>query len=170
MWTQSVVDGDKEMLLYIDNVLEDGGSVVSAVYAAMVIDYRLLCCLLFAELAIQVEGWDFTRQHPVDNRVVDQQTGIISRVATSQYTGIGYMVGMTMIILQSLNALEYVIRDGKSAIGPWVAVFGILADVFVIILGMILFQMVSFFYNHELLIFIFVAIFRKRFSNIIYLI
>ena len=55
MWTISVVDGNKGMQQYINTLLDGGfGSVLSAVYAALIIDYRLLCCFLFAELAFKV--------------------------------------------------------------------------------------------------------------------
>ena len=40
MWTMSIVDGDSKMLQYINDLIgEESGSVFSAVYAALVIDY-----------------------------------------------------------------------------------------------------------------------------------
>ena len=34
-----------------------GASVVSAVYGSLVVDYRLLCLLLYIELALEVDVW-----------------------------------------------------------------------------------------------------------------
>ena len=76
MWTISVVDGNKGMQQYINTLLDGGfGSVLSAVYAALIIDYRLLCCFLFAELAFKV-GCFWDGPGGVSSAGVEHKTGL----------------------------------------------------------------------------------------------
>ena len=144
MWAISIVEGHEEMLCYINELIGGIGSGVSAVYAALVIDYRLLCSFLFAELAIQVDNWDSNQQlhsvtHTTDGGVSIQKVNF--KVASSRYTGAGYMVGLAVVTSQFLNSLLYV-EKGPTDVKPWVAVFGIIADVAVIFQGIMLFRMV----------------------------
>ena len=126
---------------------------MSAVYASLVVDYRLLCVLLYIELAMEVEDWDHaeTDQEGADNTSLRSGGSIISsqssrimvnplefRITASQYSGVGYLLGIFILLAQFTVALQFVRDDQQAAVGHWVNVFGIVADILVIVQGAVL--------------------------------
>lgn len=145
MWLQSIIEGNNTMQEYLSEIMMDGTSaVVASVYAALTIDYRLLCFLLFTELAIEVdhsiENQDkigISRQH----RATNQECNMLEfRIQASEYTGCGYVVGLVLLGTQCINALQFL---KGNPVTPIVNVFGMFADVLVIIQGVLLLTTVS---------------------------
>ena len=143
MWLQSIADGNTTMNRYFLPIIKSSASVVSSVYAALLIDYRLLCFLLYIELAIEVDYWD-DDSHNIEHNRHHTSTPIWNmidfRVRASQYTGFGCLLGVAVIGVQFVNALQF---SHNIPVGPWVNIFGIVADILVICQGVALIKLVS---------------------------
>ena len=147
MWLQSLVDGNHTMHMYLTTFLKDNASVVSSVYAALIIDYRLLCLLLYIELAVEVDNWNQhlnNDQHERRHTATPLWNKINFRVIAKQYTGCGYIFGLILVILQFINALQY-----AKIVPPWSNIFGILADLLVICQGVALIKLVNYYFLTE---------------------
>lgn len=143
MWLQSITDGENTMQEYLKDILEGTSTVVASVYAALTTDYRLLCFLLFAELAIEVDVWneDSDQIEVTRRRTTNLEYNRLEfRIQASEYTGCGFMLGLVLLGTQFTNVLQYL---KQKPVTPLVNVFGIMAEALVIIQGTILLIMVS---------------------------
>lgn len=150
MWLDSIVtanDGTK----YIVLIFGKGFSIVTTACVALLIDYRLLCCLLFAEHALDIQTEakesDATQQQPQVESNVGEDVKSLSSICSSssigndgstnsfvaratQLSGFGYLFGFTCVSLQLICGLQY-----AGLIDHWANVFPIFADVSVMFFG-----------------------------------
>ncbi|XP_032239948.2 uncharacterized protein LOC116619350 [Nematostella vectensis] len=139
-WVDSIIttNSDNE---FVEKLFGSGFSIVKAAYNALIIDYRLLCCLLFLEHALEMEDVRDTRgdtpYEPLDDSTSHnrqhQQLRQPVNVQVVHYSGYGYIIGIGCIALQLVNGLQYL-----NFVGDWSNVLPIVSDVIVIFFGMIL--------------------------------
>ena len=148
LWEDSILTthADDE---YSKTLYGNGFSIVKAAYNSLLIDYRLMCCLIFLEHAVEIK--DEPEQHEIEDASPEQgqlpigskelnedlmESGGLVKLAytfsfrVAHFTGAGYMVGIFCFALQVLNGLQYI-----SFVGAWSNIMAMAADVFVIILG-----------------------------------
>lgn len=142
MWLESITVADMQGSEVVNKYLQTGYSVFTYIYAALLIDYRLLCCMLFVEHAITIDKRTSQdeQQHneedmrPTSTLVYDEERQAQQfKVHSSHMAGSGYMLGGILLATQLINAFQY-----TKYLGPWTNIFGIAAEVMVIIPGVIL--------------------------------
>ena len=110
-----------------------GLHILGAANSALIVDYRLLCCLLFAEHALEIDFPSVEEEHEEyqeDATNYDFKTAEQFRVDSSQMSGWGFIFGFLCIFLQLICGLQYL-----KLVKSWSNIFPIIADVSVIILG-----------------------------------
>lgn len=152
MYLHAIVEGSATMSHSMKPVLAAGASVVSAVYGSLVVDYRLLCLLLYIELALEVDVWKRSEEVNKNSeteeeniqQIQQQQVPIVTtrkfRIAASQYSGVGYLIGILVLLAQFTVAIQFM-KNEQGFVGS--CLFGILADLLVIIPGLVLLRMAS---------------------------
>lgn len=137
-WVDSIITThtDNEFVM---KLFGNGFSIVKAAYNALIIDYRLLCSLLFLEHALELEDTRDSRieipydpfDEPQDGERFQASTSVNVQVA--HYSGYGYVIGLACIGLQLVNGLQYL-----NFVGVWTNVFPVIADVMVVVFGLIM--------------------------------
>jgi hypothetical protein len=123
---------------FVTNVFGNGFSIVKTAYNALIIDYRLLCSLLFLEHALEIEDTRECRPETLYEHIEDasydtaQEAGPID-VQVVHYSGYGYVIGLICISLQLVNGLQYL-----HFVGNWSSIFPILSNFVIVISGLIL--------------------------------
>lgn len=135
-WIDSIVTTQQDNQ-YIQDMFGKEFSIIKTSFNALIIDYRLLCSMLFLEHALEIEESSraqFQGGYEVIHEVgFDQQWGrLVARVNISHRTGYGYVIGLIWIGLQLVNGLQYFTKF----VGSWTNLFPIMADVFVIVIGL----------------------------------
>ena len=99
--------------------------VFAVFYKALIIDYRLLCSLLFLEHSLEDE---------TEDEVVETGEPIARHLTISeqQYRTLGYMLGLTSLSAPTCCALYYVIKLDMPA---WVHVFAIIVNLAIVVCG-----------------------------------
>ena len=138
LWIDSIITTptDNEFVM---KLFGNGFFVVKAAYNALIIDYRLLCCLLFLEHALELE--DTRHSHieiPYDPLDEPQhgdhfQASTSVNVEVAHYSGYGYIIGVAFVGLQLVNGLQYL-----DFVGVWSNVFPVMADIMVVLFGLIM--------------------------------
>ena len=135
-WIDSIVTSNYDNE-FVVNLFGKGFSIVKAAYNALVTDYRLLCCLVFLEHALElteVHSNHFEeRFDPEANEVLMEDSHISVNVEISQFSGFGYVLGIMLIATQVVAGLQYV-----QFVGNWANIFPIIASLVVIICGLLL--------------------------------
>ena len=115
-----------------------GFSIVKAAYNALLIDYRLLCCLLFLEHSLELTEVRTNRR--IDeifdadaNEALMHDSFALVDVEISHSSGYGYVVGIILIATQLVAGLQYV-----DFVGKWANILPILANSVVILFGLLL--------------------------------
>ena len=124
--------------------------ILKATYNALVIDYRLMCCLLFLEHAVEIKSqeknWspdqtlaplhdiNETGDASIEERVVNidgtaRMPFEFSR-KIPRYTGLGYLFGLLLLSLQIFNGLQYM-----GFTGWWSSGMVLVNDSFIFIMG-----------------------------------
>ena len=136
-WIDSIVtsNDDNEWVVHL---FGQGFSIVKAAYNALVTDYRLLCCLVFLEHALELT--EVRRNCHVGERfdleasnAFMQDSHISVNVEISQFSGYGYVLGLVLAATQVVAGLQYV-----NFVGKWANIFPIIASLVVIIFGLLL--------------------------------
>lgn len=132
MWLDAMISTNNES---IEHIFGKGFSVISTAMVALLIDYHLLCCMVFAEHSMEV-----------DEEGEDESVGLYSHVSVvdeskfqlciRQYSGLGYVFGIVILSLQLVCGLQ-----NYGIVGVWSNVFSIVADVLVVILGLVLIRL-----------------------------
>ena len=114
-WVDSQVNVDSDVRLTgVQETLDSWFDVFTDLYKALIIDYRLLCCLLFLEHSLEIqtdEGDDGNGGQQADDAAVDELEGpVISYMAPAarQQSCIGYMAGCLFLIVAVVSGLSYV--------------------------------------------------------------
>ncbi|KXJ19148.1 hypothetical protein AC249_AIPGENE11814 [Exaiptasia diaphana] len=106
-WIDSIITTptDNEFVM---KLFGKGFFIVKAAYNALIIDYRLLCCLLFLEHALELE--DTRHSHIEINDPLDEsqhgdrfQASTSVNVEVAHYSGYGYIIGVTCVGLQLMG-------------------------------------------------------------------
>ena len=136
-WIDSIVTSnhDNEWVVHL---FGQGFSIVKAAYNALVTDYRLLCCLVFLEHALELT--EVRRNYRVEeifdpeaSEALMQDSHISVNVKISQFSGYGYVLGVVLAATQVVAGLQYV-----HFVGKWTNIFPIIASLVVIIFGLLL--------------------------------
>ena len=147
LWVDSILlthEDDK----YVIIAYSDAFSIFKAAYNALLIDYRLMCCLIFLEHSFEIESLDHeediqrpvtpTTMTSVDDRSTRSgaeegemfevpRTTRIPYVFSHQiscFAGTGYLLGLTCIGMQIINGMQYMKRAG-----PWASSVVMVTDV-----------------------------------------
>ena len=135
-WIDSIVTSNYDNVWAV-HLFGQGFSIVKAAYNALLIDYRLLCCLVFLEHALELT--EVHRNHfeerfdPEASEVLMQDSHISVNVEISQFSGCGYVLGLVLITTQVVAGLQYV-----HFVGKWANIFPIITCLVVIIFGLLL--------------------------------
>lgn len=137
MWLESIMVADKVGEKIVKDVLKGGYSVFASIHAAMLIDYRLLLCMLFIEHSLVIDHRLARNENKNKSRACSPLEELTFpslekeekfKVETSRLAGLGFICGMCLAALQLMNALQY-----TQYLGPWTGLFGISADIIVAI-------------------------------------
>lgn len=136
-WVDSIVTSHYDNV-WVVHLFGQGFSIVKAAYNALLIDYRLLCCLVFLEHALELtvvrrnlhieEIFD-----PEANEALMQDSHASVNVEISHFSGYGYVVGLVLVATQLVAGLQY-----GGFVGKWANIFPIIASVVVIVFGLLL--------------------------------
>ena len=96
--------------------------VFTVFYKALIIDYRLLCSLLFLEHSLEDEMADNNDEH-------HQPTNRNMTLVKRQYRTLGYILGLLSLSAPICTALYYVSKLGMPA---WVHVFAIIINLTIV--------------------------------------
>ena len=136
-WIDSIVTSNHDNA-WVVHLFGQGFSIVKAAYNALVTDYRLLCCLVFLEHALELT--EVRRNCHVQERFDQEATNALMQdshisvnVKISQFSGYGYVLGLVLAATQVVAGLQYV-----HFVGKWANIFPIIASLVVIIFGLLL--------------------------------
>ena len=136
-WIDSIVTSNHDNA-WVVHLFGQGFSIVKAAYNALVTDYRLLCCLVFLEHALELT--EVRRNCHVQERFDQEATNALMQdshisvnVKISQFSGYGYVLGLVLAATQVVAGLQYV-----HFVGKWTNIFPIIASLVVIIFGLLL--------------------------------
>lgn len=137
MWLESIKIADMQGETFIASIFQGGATLFSYGYAAFLIDYRLLCCIIFLENALKIDkvilnGKEMETQRSSSDILVLESVEIAEqfRVHADGMTGLGYSCGITLCLLQLLNILVF-----TGTFRPWANIFSIVGDVVVVTTG-----------------------------------
>ena len=134
-WVDSQVNASSDVQLSgIGKEFDGWFTVVTELYTALIIDYRLLCSLLFLEHSVEIETEG--RDHePVANGLAGNIEGTTVSNMTSwdrQIRSVGYVLGFSCLIAPLFCALYYV---PNFHLPPWVNGFAIIVNSAVVVCG-----------------------------------
>ena len=151
MWLDSMVNSDSDLdFTKAAQLYGPAFTMIETIYKALLIDYRLLCSLLFLEHALEIqedENIEMERINPpasppdisgededLDRReryvTVDDMT-----LSDRQKRNMGYIVGLSCLLVEVVSMVTYF---PKLHIGAWVHVFSILVNAFLVVCGVLL--------------------------------
>ncbi|XP_032229472.1 uncharacterized protein LOC116613011 isoform X2 [Nematostella vectensis] len=147
-WLDSLVNFDSDLQLSkAQQVYGAPFEIISTLYQALVIDYRLLCALLFLEHALEAnnehpdppqenEVYVDTSLTPAEN--IGPEIVIVTMTAEErQNRTVGYVLGSLCIFAQFLCLGGYL---AALNVGAWIHVFSPVVDLFLIVCGVLLFR------------------------------
>ena len=141
-WVDSQVNVENDVRLTgIEHELDSWFYAFTHLYEALIIDYRLLCSLLFLEHSVGVTEVQI-QDNPGIGRHADEENqgpaeGNIAMTACDQlirYTG--FAVGCVCLIAPVFCALQFV--NGLHHTGAWVNALAIVVDIVIVVCGMCL--------------------------------
>lgn len=137
-WVDSVVTSrsDNE---FVVKLFGDGFSIVKSAYNALLIDYRLLCCLLFLEHSLELMEVRTNRRvreifdPDASEALMHDSYDAVVNVEISHSSGYGYVIGLILMATQLVAGLQYL-----GFVGKWSNIFPIIACVVVVVFGLLL--------------------------------
>lgn len=135
----------------LKNILKDGYNIFAKAYTALIIDYRLICCILFVEHAIVIENKVRLKEDKEKDALNEKDFSYkIMHDSPERYvffqnklrwlSGAGKFLGLFIIFLQAVNAMQY---TGNRAMGPWTNLMGCIAEWSFVIAGFCLLRKVN---------------------------
>lgn len=124
---------------FVDHLFGNGFSIVKAAYNALLIDYRLMCGLLFLEHSLELMEVHTDRHvhdlvDPEANEALMQDCySAVVNVEISHSAGYGYAIGSLLMSTQLIAGLQYL-----GYVGKWSNIFPIVACVVVVVFGFLL--------------------------------
>ena len=135
-WVDAQVNSGKEVYVKLaKDIYSEWFQVLYGLYKALLIDYRLLCSLLFLEHSIQVEN-EIDAAEMAEGGNNEQTNRIVTTPANRQNRNAGYIVGFSCLLAPFICALYYVHKLGLSAHTRAAATF--LNSVCILVCGMVL--------------------------------
>ncbi|XP_032229801.2 uncharacterized protein LOC116613259 isoform X1 [Nematostella vectensis] len=149
-WLDSMVNVDQDLQLSkAETVYGSAFDMVIMLYKALVIDYRLLCALLFLEHAVEAEDESDDEDAASSDIEVEQSdllssrggltsSGIIIRAPSNtdrQYRNAGFVVGCLTVFVHAICLAS---NFKELSLGPWLNVFSVVVDCFVFMCGVLL--------------------------------
>ena len=138
-WIDSVVTSNSDND-FVNDLFGNGFSIVKSAYNALLIDFRLLCCLLFLEHSLELMEVRINRRigeifdpEASEALIQDSIATVVVNVEISHSSGYGYVIGLILIATQLVEGLQYL-----GFVGRWTNMFPMLASVVVIIFGLLL--------------------------------
>eukprot|EP00111_Clytia_hemisphaerica_P000325 TCONS_00000847-protein len=147
-WIESIkVTKNQQQEKFMEDMLHGLYTIFARTYTALIVDYRLICCILFVEHAAEINimiarGESYER---MEGNQSEQEQGVkvvhqcfndyreFTR-AIKNINGLGMTLGLVIVFLQILNMFVYF--EGKeSIVGPWGNIVGILAVLSIFIAG-----------------------------------
>ena len=125
-WLDSQVNEDSDIQLsHAKQMYGPWFDVFAVFYKALIIDYRLLCSLLFLEHSLEEETEDEAVEtgEPIARHLT---------ISEQQYRTLGYMLGLTSLSAPICSALYNV---PKLEMPPWVPAFAIIVDLAIVVCG-----------------------------------
>ena len=125
---------------FVVHLFGNGFSVVKAAYNALLIDYRLMCGLLFLEHSLEL--MEVHRDRHVRELIVDPEANealmqdcynAVVNVEISHSAAYGYAIGSLLMSTQLIAGLQYL-----GYVGEWSNIFPIIACVAVVVFGFLL--------------------------------
>lgn len=133
-WVDSQVNVDSDVgLSGISNELDGWFNAFTDLYTALIIDYRLLCSLLFLEHSV-----DVTENEQNEIEEAGNIEGPVRRILTPRerlMITIGYVFGLCCLIAPLLCGLYYV---KQFHLRPWVNAFAIIVNSTIVVFGLCL--------------------------------
>lgn len=127
-WVDSQVNEDTDIKLsHADLFYKSWFQVLVVFYKALIIDYRLLCSLLFLEHSLEDEMAD-------NNDEANDAPNRNTTLKKQQYRAAGFIFGLLSLSAPLCTALYYV---DKLHIPPWVHVFAIIVNLTIVGCGAI---------------------------------
>lgn len=126
---------------FVVHLFGNGFSVVKAAYNALLIDYRLLCGLLFLEHSLELMETR-TNQHVREILDLDPDASealmqdcynVVVNVEISHSAGYGYVIGSLVMSTQLIAGLQYL-----GYVGNWSNIFPVITCVVVVVFGFLL--------------------------------
>ena len=124
---------------FVEHLFGNGFSVVKAAYNALLIDYRLLCGLLFLEHSLELmevhtdrHGHELVDPEANEALMRDCYSAVVN-VEISHSAAYGYAIGSLLMSTQLIAGLQYL-----GYVGNWSNIFPIIACVVVIVFGFLL--------------------------------
>lgn len=124
---------------FVVHLFGNGFSIVKAAYNALLIDYRLMCGLLFLEHSLELMEVHTDRRvselvDPEANEALMQDCySAVVNVEISHSAGYGYAIGSLLMSSQLIAGLQYL-----GYVGKWTNIFPIITCVVVVVLGFLL--------------------------------
>ena len=129
----------------MENMLHQNVYIIFArTYTALIVDYRLIFCILFVEHAFEIDkmatrGTNEENQHDLNRTQEEVEPIKITHQCFDDYQRVkwklpflGFLFGLLIVLLQILNILVYI------NVGPWANIMGCLAAWSFIIAGVCL--------------------------------
>ena len=159
LWLKSIPFTDIQ--IYDEISHSDVLQYVDQTFKALVIDYRLLCALLFLEHAMEIDNED--GHNHIESDIDEEFEMPVQRYL---YTAIGLVVGLVFFILEVVNAVQFW-HDGFP---DFVNICPIIVDVCLVVLGFLLLKNVKIPVLHnEKVSFVFFMVTSMGAVSIIYL-
>ena len=125
-WVDNLVNGNNDVKLsHAKQLYGPWFDVFAVFYEALIIDYRLLCSLLFLEHSLEDE--ESSEVHETDEPVARQLT-----IPEQQWRTLGYMFGFTSFSAPICCALYNI---PKLSMPAWVQVFAIIVNIAIVVCG-----------------------------------
>uniref|UniRef100_A0A7M5UU50 Uncharacterized protein n=2 Tax=Clytia hemisphaerica TaxID=252671 RepID=A0A7M5UU50_9CNID len=141
LWVESIEVTKDRQTIYMEKILKGGYSIFAKAYTALIVDYRLICCILFVEHAFEIDKTIKSDETEKENQLRQDattqrkpETDEIHHSSFEEYQkfkskvklykGAGVISGLGIVFLQTFNAMVY---TGNNMVGPWTNVMGCVA-------------------------------------------
>ena len=137
-WVDSQVNVNSDVgLSGIDKEVDGWFSACTDLYTALIIDYRLLCSLLFLEHSVDVIETEHPEHDNNNNEIeevgnIEEPTGRTLTPREQLTIGLGYVLGFFCLIAPVFCGLYYV---HQFHLKPWVNVFAIIVNSTIVVCG-----------------------------------
>jgi len=126
LWNESIEVTTDDQTKYLELVFKNGYNIFATAHAALIIDYRLYCCILFIERAIEIDNQiksnEANEQNEIEDEISEDLNKKIEHSSFEKYERFrnkiktGKFLGCVIVVLQYLNTMKYI--EYEKAIAP----------------------------------------------------